>query len=155
MIVYRVCHIDEMELLLNGNFNDAGKCYSRVLMKDTNKHDYMSGVKYMHFFDRLESILYLRRLTGFYLCYYDIPEGILEEGKGIGYYLDLSSFRNFDPVNEYAIPTSKLSMDYLVKIDRIDGRIDLDDYLENPDLSRYMNEMYVKDSDNRLVKKIK
>ena len=45
-------------------------------------------------------------------------------------------------------------MGNLIKIDRICGRIDLDDYLENPDLSRFFSELYVRDESNKLIKKI-
>ena len=55
-------------------------------------------------------------------------------------------------VSEFAIPTSDLSMNNLIKIDRINSRIDLDDYIEDPDLTRFMQEMYTVDKDKKLVK---
>lgn len=152
MIVYRVCHIDELDTLLKGEFDKIGKCYSREIMKDTNTHMYQDGISYLHFFNRLESIMYLRRLTGFYLCYYDIPEDILDESNGVGYYVNLETMDRLVNVNEYAIPTSKLRMEHIIKIDRICGRIDLDDYLDNPDLSRFFCELYVRDEGMKLVK---
>ncbi len=152
MIVYRVCNIDEIDLLNGGNFLDIGKEYSRDIMKDTNTHMYKDRVKYLHFFERIESIMYLRRVNGFYLCYYDIPEDLLDKYKGEGYYVKLDTMDRLVNVSEFAIPTSYLSMNNLIKIDRINFRIDLDDYLENPDLSRFMQEMYTVDKDKRLVK---
>lgn len=152
MIVYRVCHIDELDDLIKGNFDGLGKEYSREIMKDTNTHMYQEGVKYLHFFERIESIMYLRRVNGFYLCYYDIPEDLLDKGKGEGYYVKLDTMDRLVNVSEFAIPTSSLSMNNLIKIDRINSRIDLDDYIEDPDLTRFMQEMYTVDKDKRLVK---
>lgn len=152
MIVYRVCHIDELDDLIKGNFEGLGKEYSREIMKDTNTHMYHDGVKYLHFFERIESIMYLRRVNGFYLCYYDIPEDLLDKGKGEGYYVKLDTMDRLVNVSEFAIPTSDLSMNNLIKIDRINSRIDLDDYIEDPDLTRFMQEMYTVDKDKRLVK---
>ena len=60
MIVYRVCHIDELDNLIKGRFEELGKEYNREIMKDTNTHMYHDGVKYLHFFERIESIMYLR-----------------------------------------------------------------------------------------------
>lgn len=152
MIVYRVCHIDELSDLIKGNFEGLGKVYSREIMKDTNTHMYQEGVNYLHFFERIESIMYLRRVNGFYLCYYDIPEDLLDKGKGEGYYVKLDTMDRLVNVSEFAIPTSSLSIDNLIKIDRINSRIDLDDYIEDPDLTRFMQEMYTVDKDKRLVK---
>ena len=152
MIVYRVCHIDELDSLIKGRFEELGKEYSREIMKDTNTHMYRDGVKYLHFFERLESIMYLRRVNGFYLCYYDIPEDLLDKGKGEGYYVKLDTMDRLVNVSEFAIPTFSLSMDNLIKIDRINSRIDLDDYIEDPDLTRFMQEMYTVDKDKKLVK---
>lgn len=152
MIVYRVCHIDELDNLIKGRFEELGKEYNREIMKDTNTHMYHDGVKYLHFFERLESIMYLRRVSGFYLCYYDIPEDLLDKGKGEGYYVKLDTMDRLVNVSEFAIPTSDLSMNNLIKIDRINSRIDLDDYIEDPDLTRFMQEMYTVDKDKKLVK---
>lgn len=152
MIVYRVCHIDELDELIKGNFEELGKEYSREIMKDTNTHMYHDGIKYLHFFERIESIMYLRRVNGFYLCYYDIPEDLLDKGKGEGFYVKLDTMDRLVNVGEFAIPTSDLSMNNLIKIDRINSRIDLDDYIENPDLTRFMQEMYTVDKDKKLVK---
>lgn len=152
MIVYRVCHIDELDNLIKGRFEELGKEYNREIMKDTNTHMYHDGVKYLHFFERLESIMYLRRVSGFYLCYYDIPEDLLDKGKGEGYYVKLDTMDRLVNVSEFAIPTSDLSMNNLIKIDRINSRIDLDYYIEDPDLTRFMQEMYTVDKDKRLVK---
>lgn len=152
MIVYRVCNIDELDDLIKGNFEGLGKTYSREIMKDNNTHMYQEGVKYLHFFERIESIMYLRRVNGFYLCYYDIPEDLLDKGKGEGFYFKLDNMDRLVNVSEFAIPTSSLSIDNLIKIDRINSRIDLDDYIEDPDLTRFMQEMYTVDKDKRLVK---
>ena len=84
--------------------------------------------------------------------YIAMPEDLLDKGKGEGYYVKLDTMDRLVNVSEFAIPTSDLSMNNLIKIDRINSRIDLDDYIEDPDLTRFMQEMYTVDKDKKLVK---
>ena len=70
----------------------------------------------------------------YFLCTYDIPETLLKEKQGIGLYLDLFKFNNLIEVEEYAIETDLLKIEYLVKVEKFLKTIDIFDYIEDPNL---------------------
>lgn len=130
MLVYRLCkEVEIIEVLKSKKFKNVGKCFKPN--KNTNTHKYMNGVKYLHFFDDMANLFHFDTAEGYYICTYDIPYQLLDEYKGIGYYLDLYNFKTFEQVVEYAIPGSQLSFDYLMRIEEIKEDMDFDDFLYN------------------------
>ena len=152
MIVYRVCKIDEFDCLINGiTFNGLGTYYDFDTSK-LNNHNYIENKNYMHFFKEVGSVIYLGEIKGNYLCYYDIPEDLLEQYKGEGYYTEPIMFMKQTKLVEYAIPSELIKQEYLIGIDRIKIEIDLDDYIEDPSLHDYVEMVYYQGEDKKLVK---
>ena len=129
MLVYRICKEPEMESLLNTkSFTNVGKNFK--INSKMNNHNYKEEKKYLHFFKFKNDIFYLNLAKNYFLCTYDIPDDILKEKHGIGLYLDLFKFNNLIEVEEYAIETDLLKIEYLVKVERFLSVIDLFDYME-------------------------
>ena len=130
MLVYRLCKKEEIEEILNSkNYKKVGKSFK--INNKLNMHKYIENKKYLHFFKRKDSILYLNTIKGYYICTYDIPYKLLEFTFGLGYYLDKINFKISEQVEEYAIPSDYMLFEYLVKVDEIIDDIDIDDYLYN------------------------
>lgn len=110
-----------------------------------NTHDYIPGVRYMHFFKDFSSLYYgLIYGKGFNVCIYDIDDELLSKYKGMGkyYYFDTKC-----SLLEYAIPSNMIKFDNLISASEIVGYDDIvDDY-------KY-RDVYVKDRKKVLVKKI-
>ena len=78
MLVYRVCSGAEIIKLFNdGNFSNVGNFFKKNTL---NTHDYKSDKKYLHFFQNIESVIYVET-KGKFLCTYDIPNEMLEKYK--------------------------------------------------------------------------
>ena len=128
MLVYRLCKDDEIrEILKSRKFKKVGKSFK--INANANTHKYIEGIKYLHFFDKKDSIFYFDTASGCYICTYDIPCELLDITRGIGIYLDRIKFHTFEQVCEYAIPNNYLSFNYLMKIEEITEDMDFDDYL--------------------------
>lgn len=83
-----------------------------------NTHDYIPGVRYMHFFKDFSSLYYgLIYGKGFNICTYDIDDELLSRYKGMGkyYYFDTE----YSLLEEYAIPSKLISVDYLISVEKI------------------------------------
>lgn len=110
-----------------------------------NTHDYIPGVRYMHFFKDFSSLYYgLIYGKGFNVCTYDIDDELLSKYKGMGkyYYFDTKC-----SLLEYAIPSNMIKFDNLISASEIVGYDDIiDDY-------KY-RDVYVKNRKKVLVKKI-
>ena len=148
MIVYRICSKKELKLILrNKNMNNIGVIHNEdYLFKNfANTHDYIPGVRYMHFFKDFSSLYYgLIYGKGFNVCTYDIDDELLSKYKGMGkyYYFDTKC-----SLLEYAIPSNMIKFDNLISASEIVGYDDIvDDY-------KY-RDVYVKDRKKVLVKKI-
>ena len=69
---------------------------------------------YFKFFQNLDtSISYLAIEEGTYVCKYDIPDSILKQSKGLGYYKDIHNYHSHE-TSEYAVESSKIKFDYLL-----------------------------------------
>ena len=148
MIVYRICSKKELKLILrNKNMNNIGVIHNEdYLFKNfANTHDYIPGVRYMHFFKDFSSLYYgLIYGKGFNVCTYDIDDELLSKYKGMGkyYYFDTKC-----SLLEYAIPSNMIKFDNLISASEIVGYDDIvDDY-------KY-RDVYVKNRKKVLVKKI-
>ena len=122
MQVYRLCKKDELYIILKKNFYWIGKKYSDN--DKINNFHYLPEVKYVHFFEKKENILYLNGKKGYYICTYNIPEEILLDHKGVGYYLDFINFRKVEKIDEYALPNYFLNYEYIEKIELLKGDMD-------------------------------
>lgn len=148
MIVYRICSKKELKLILrNKNMNNIGVIHNEdYLFKNfANTHDYIPGVRYMHFFKDFSSLYYgLIYGKGFNVCTYDIDDELLSKYKGMGkyYYFDTKC-----SLLEYAIPSNMIKFDNLISASEIVWYDDIvDDY-------KY-RDVYVKNRKKVLVKKI-
>lgn len=117
MIIYRVCKEEEYyQLLHDKSFSNIGYYFNNDATKTINTHNYKENTRYLHFFNNLNtSVSYLNIEKGMYICKYDIPEDILKEAEGLGYYIDILNY-NHNEVIEYAIESSKIKFDYLKQI---------------------------------------
>ncbi len=128
MIVYRICKEEEIEHILNDkNFKNIGKTFKPN--QAINTHLYKTNKNYIHFFKNIDSIFYLNTYANIYICTYCIPDNLLEEHYGIGYYLDRTNFNTLEKVPEYAIENEFIHFNQLLKIERIKEYIDIEDYI--------------------------
>lgn len=128
MIVYRICNEYEIkEIMKSKSFSNIGNNYTNDKKKNT--HNYLQNKKYVHFFKDLSSIYYLNVTKGYYICTYDIPDVLLEENEGIGFYLDREFFKRLEEVCEYAITNDQILFNYLIKVEKINNYIDYEDYI--------------------------
>ena len=125
MKVFRLCNIDEQELILNqrGFLNTGCEC---EIYPNINTHKYIPGKKYLHFFEKEISILYLFPEEGTFVCVYDIPEDILEQAKGTGFYLDFINYTDLHQITEYAIESDKINFKHLKKVYVVKSTLDFD-----------------------------
>lgn len=129
MIVYRVCKKIEIDKIFeDNNFQNVGSNYCGTTIND---HKYDKDSKFLHFFPNKDSILFLKTLKDRYFCVYDIPDEILNENMGTGYYLDFINYRDMKEVVEYAISTDIITIDNLKQIYYIKNEIDYEDLLDN------------------------
>lgn len=152
MIVYRVCKKDEFDCIINGTcLDDLGSYYNFDTSK-LNTHRYVENEYYLHFFKDVGSIIFLGELKDNYLCYYDIPDDMLDLYKGLGFYNQPGViYRKFN-LDEYAIPSRLLSTEYIIGIDRIKIELEWEDYIDDPSLQDYVEVQYYQNKDKKLVK---
>ena len=151
MVVYRVCKKEELKKILEDNsFRNIGYNF---FDSNLNTHKYNINSKYLHFFLNKDSILYLRTLKDRYICIYDIPEDILKQSEGIGYYWDYINYRVLNEVTEYAVESSNIKMIYLKQVSYIKKDIDDEEFLDDYDLSEYVDTIYNSVEGKRLLLK--
>lgn len=151
MIVYRICKRTELQKIFEyNNFTNVGYNFSIL---DLNTHNYNKNSKYLHFFKNKESIFYLRTLKDRYICVYDIPEDILNRYKGIGYYLDYINYRILNEVTEYAIENNVIDLKFLKQVGYIKRDIEFEEYLDDCDLTDFIEIIYTCTGDKKLVLK--
>jgi hypothetical protein len=152
MVVYRVCKKDEFDCIINGiTFNKLGTYYDFDTSK-LNTHNYVENENYLHFFKDVGSVVFLGELKDNYLCYYDIPDDVLEQYKGTGFYNQPGLiYRKFN-LDEYAIPSKLLKSEYIIGIDRIKIEIEWEDYIDDPSMQDYVEVEYYQGEDKKLVK---
>jgi len=125
MKVYRLCRKEEVEKVLKDRkFNNI--THRSLSDSKQNTHRYTDNQEYMHFFEQEISLLYLNSTKGKVVCIYDIPEDILEESKGKGFYLDFINLENIQEVTEYAIESDKVRFEYLEQMYIINEDMDFD-----------------------------
>lgn len=130
MLVYRLCKEDEVRVILEKKkYKNVGKCFK--INPNANTHKYQESVRYLHFFNKKDSIFYFDTCEGYYVCTYDIPYLLLDNYCGTGFYLDRMKYHTFEQVIEYAIPSNLIQFEYLLKIQEITHDITFDDYLYN------------------------
>lgn len=109
-------------------------------------------VKSICIFSKKKSALaYLYLREGRFICTYDIPDNILSETYGIGYYLDYINFERLDECEEYAIPTELLHFANLVEASIITQEIDSEDYIDDSILNDSTRVIYSKGKAKRLL----
>lgn len=141
MKVYRLCRKDEAEKVLKDRkFNNI--IHRSLSDSKQNTHKYIDNQEYMHFFEQEISLLYLNVAKGKVICVYDIPQDILQESKGKGFYLDFINFENIQKVTEYAIQSDKVRFEYLEQMYIINEDIDFDYMTETDELYDRMTMIY-------------
>ena len=147
MLVYRVCSGAEIIKLFNdGNFSNVGNFFKKNTL---NTHDYKSDKKYLHFFQNIESVIYVET-KGKFLCTYDIPNEMLD--KGFGNYMDSVNFRSLVSILEYAIEIDEMDFEYLESIDRINSCLEIEDYLKDMSFTNFIDPVYKKESKKKVKK---
>lgn len=141
MRLYRLCNEDEIKSIAeNGNFNDVGQNFKVDSSKNT--HDYKPESKYLHFFARKLEILYLSPNKGKYICEYDIPDEILKDAKGKGFYWDFVNFASLHELEEYAVECPLIRFEHLKKVFKIKEDIDFDYYPSDYEIGTCIKEIY-------------
>lgn len=142
MIVYRICDEREKELLLNNGEFIIGNNWN---INASSTHNYNSEVKYIHFFNEIESVLLFNSVKGYYICEYDIDDDIVNKYTGVGNYYD----DNGDMVSamECAIPNSELSFSNLESIREIKDTLY---YIDLMNLDRKTNCVYKREKSKSL-----
>ncbi len=150
MLVYRICKEQEIsQIFTEYDFSRVGQQCKKT---NINTHNYDENELYLHFFLKKDSIFFVRTSTGMYVCTYDIPEDILKKNQAIGYYYDYFNFKHICNITEYAIKSSEISFEFLNKVELIKETIDIDDFLEDPNLNGYLKLIYEKPTPKRLIK---
>ena len=129
MLVYRIC--DEKELFRifeNRSIQEVGKFYYVDSQKNT--HCYQAGKRYLHFFEKYEDVFYLNSRQKKYICTYDLSKEVLENCRGVGYYLDRVFFRYLQSVPEFAVNSILIHFDDLKQIDEIVEEISFEEYVD-------------------------
>lgn len=147
MLVYRICSKQEIEQILNYNEFTAIGNYGLTYLnnnKNKNNHMYKLDKLYLHFFKNKDSIFYMDTSEDRFICTYDIPEDILKTGMGTGKYPNYFNFNHLINVCEYAIESSLISFEYLLKVERIKEYIDIEDYMYDNELSEFVDAIYDK-----------
>lgn len=141
MKVYRLCNEDEIKSIAeNGDYSDVGKSFESNPKKNT--HNYNPESQYLHFFARMLETLYLSPTKGKYICEYDIPDEILKDAKGKGFYWDFVNFSSLHELEEYAVECPKIRFEYLKKVFKIKESIDFDYYPSDDEIKAYLEEIY-------------
>ena len=144
MLVYRLCNKKEIDIILNDkSFENVGKVCKKN--SNVNTHSYIDNKKYLHFFKDKDSIFYLNTSKDMCICIYDVPKDLLEESEGKGCYFDNFNFRDKCIITEYAIETSSIYFNYLLKIDKILDYIDIEECLYD-DIFSKTETLYISDS---------
>lgn len=144
MKVIRLCKGQEIKQILETHsFSGAG--LSSVINPKLNTHLYKRNEFYLHFFTKLENIFYLNVQKGCFICTYDMPNELLEQYQGIGYYLDFIFYRNLVEVVEYAVESKKMNFDYLEKVEVLKVDLDYEDLLDSS-LDDFTEVIYQKNS---------
>jgi len=120
MKVYRYAsHQEILQALYNGyEFIGMTKPVSNYKV---SSHFYKPGIKYIHFFKKIEHTKYIEEmykkqnsLNGF-LCEYDIPKQMLLPGIGIGRYTDDKRNKTVKLL-QFAVPSYKMDLCFLSAI---------------------------------------
>lgn len=148
MLLYRICTNKEVDLILNNNFSFVGSRGSELIKyqqeKGMNNHKYDPDKYYMHFYIDKDNILFSNAVAFNYVCTYDIPEEILNNSLGYGNYLSLFNLESTVRILEYALESSKMKKEYIVRIEMIKENIDIcdDDYPSS--LDDFFEPVYVR-----------
>jgi len=130
MLVYRICTQDELSILLNERSLDNVAMYCEIDDR-VNTHKYKKDKKYIHFFSEYGDVFYYDSKERRFICTYDISEDILENSKGIGYYLDRYLLRYIQKVPEYAVESDLVSFDDLKLVEEMTDNIFYEDYVDD------------------------
>lgn len=129
MLVYRVCSQKEISTIFQEkSLKSIGKVYPRN--PKYNTHAYHKNQKYIHFFEYFEDIFYLNSSHRNIICTYDLPEDVLKDFMGFGFYLDCFYYETLQEVVEYAVPCEKVRFSSLQKVEEITDTIFIEDYIE-------------------------
>ena len=117
MRVFRYLHENELNKMLSCNTMDLGVEYGNYKNTRNNTFKYKSGINYLHFYKKQESMQMLsylyKNLDGnFYFCEFDIPFHILALHGGEGYY-PASGYDNITVLKEYAISSDSFDPSWL------------------------------------------
>ncbi len=135
MLVYRICKEQELKTIFQEkSFDNIGDHYKNDINKST--HTYEENHKYIHFFEDYTDVFYLDSSERRYICTYDLDKDLLEQGKGIGFYLDRIMYQFKQCVVEYSIENEKINFNDLKKIEVIEEEIDFEDLLDNSYLNK-------------------
>ena len=150
MLVYRICDQSEIDEIFGlQSFNMIG-CLGKNTKGNTN--NYIPGKLYMHFFPRKDYLMLLDTRKNSYICTYDIPNDILETHLGSGTYTDYNHYQNVWTVDEYAIESEMIRLDYLIRVEMVLKDIDYEDYTFDPTLCSFLKEVY-SNWQNKVLKK--
>ena len=150
MLVYRLSPKEEIDKILkNKSLKNAGTL-GKVYIKEEgeinlNNHHYEENEYYMHFFPKLRDILYINPEKDMYLCFYDIPEEILNKNLGFGQYKDIFALTTYIKTPEYCIKTKDLDFDYLEEINLITDNTYMEDFFFFFTLSKFQKNIYKKE----------
>ena len=74
-----------------------------------------------------------------------MPNELLKQYQGIGYYLDFIFYKNLVKVLEYAVESKKINFDYLEKVEVLKVDLDYEDLLDSS-LDDFTEVIYQKSS---------
>jgi len=143
MIVYRVCREDEYNQIFgNSDFSNIGNYFDDQETKKINTHKYKENTRYLHFFLNLkEGVQYLLINEGTYICKYDIPDEILKQCEGFGYYVDMNNYYRQEMI-EYAIESKRIKFDYLKQVIYISEYIEPSRIYDGVDIMNFGEVLY-------------
>lgn len=158
MEVYRLCNKKEVDKIMESKCFDNVGALGKVYIKkgdevDLNTHHYAADRYYMHFFPSFDSLFYLSIEKNMCICYYDIPDKILDKSVGYGEYKDYFSLSIPRKVLEYAVDIADLKYDYLMKVDFVKEDIPLEEYFLDESLSNFLETIYHTDKEINLGNK--
>lgn len=113
-LVYRLCGSEELKDIEAGRMHNVGGIGADYTIKNNN-HRYKKETKYLHFYSNIQDAL-LHKMNVYdntILCKYCIPEYILKNYKGTGYYDAIGYDENYHVVKEYAIPSYLVDKSWL------------------------------------------
>ncbi len=149
MVVYRLCSKDEIDkIFANSSFLNVGVLGKEFHKEndevDLNSHNYVENELYMHFFPKFIDLFYLGLEEGMYICFYDVPFDILKENVGYGEYVDFFTYKIPRKIEEFAIESKKIDFDYLLRVDKINSNINIEDYFADETLNGFCETIYKK-----------